>query len=78
MLSSVNIMIRYYKILLSKCTKLNDNLSFSVLSNFSAADDADNADFIFLDERYLSCRACRDISHNAEYALREPSRLRSG
>ena len=27
--------------------KINDNLAGCVLSNFSAADDADDADFIF-------------------------------
>ena len=57
---------------------VNDNLSGCVLSYFSAADDADGTDFIFLEKQHLSYRACRDISHNAEYALRETPRLRSG
>ena len=52
-----------------------------VLSDFSAADNTDDADLFFIQTRrhkdteifsLLSCRACRDISHNAEYALREP------
>ena len=63
---------------MKKVGTLNDNLSGCVLSDFSPADDADDADLIFLDKRHLLCRACRDISHNAEYALREAPRLRSG